>query len=142
MLVILPQYCHLTILAALYTDREATSSQENVLRFVSCLLSLIIVLTVMLSGIEGVQANVANSANGHHGMVSDMPVSSQHEQNAAHPDMCGMAVCGPFVQEVDGVWMAVPVVHNVKYWTEVRRASSAEIDVRVKTPRPCENLPF
>ncbi|MEQ9347257.1 MAG: hypothetical protein RIG26_12520 [Thalassospira sp.] len=105
------------------------------MRFVSCLLSLFIMLTVLLSGIDGVQASVANSGNGHHGMAASMSQSGQHEQHAAHPDMCGMAVCGPFVQELSGIWMTVPVVENVTYWTKERTASSVEIDVRIKPPR-------
>jgi len=105
------------------------------LRIISCILSVVIALTVMLSGAEAVHAKAADINSGHHSVVSVMADSSSHTQDPSHNDICGMAVCGPYVQQMSGNWNAAPVLLSVKYWAKDRTLSPAELDVSVKPPR-------
>ena len=105
------------------------------MRIISCILSVIIALTVVLSGAEAVHANAPDINSSHHSVVSMMTDSNSHTQNPSHADMCGMAVCGPYVQQFSSDWIAAPVLLSVKYWAKDRKLSSAELDVRIKPPR-------
>ncbi len=89
----------------------------------------------MLSGIGGVQANVGNSHDMHHGVSATTSEGMPHNQKDSHSDLCGMAVCGPFVQEADGSWQTVPTLFSVQYWGVDRIVTSVTLDVSGKPPR-------
>jgi hypothetical protein len=105
------------------------------LRLMSCILSLVIGLTVMLSGAGDVQSNSTNFGAGHHGMSVTVATGMSHDEHSSHPDLCGMAVCGPFVQEITVFWRVIPTVFPVMYWNEHRQLVAVSVDVTAKPPR-------
>lgn len=73
------------------------------LRFISCTLVILMSLTVLLSVSGNVRAHSGHDGNSHHDMVSDMDDMSKpfsHDPFSSHADICGMTVCGPFVEEL------------------------------------------
>jgi hypothetical protein len=110
-------------------------TKERSVRILSCFLAIAIAMTVLLSGVEGVQAGSGHGHDNHHGVMIDVSDSSQHDRRDMHADLCGMAVCGPFVKEVEGVLSSSPTVLAVTYWYQDLTLTSAGLDVRAKPPR-------
>ena len=108
------------------------------LRFISCTLVILMSLTVLLSVSGNVRAHSGHGGDSHHGMVSDMnnmtkPVS--HDPLSSHADICGMTVCGPFVEELAGPVSVTLVVSQAAFWITDRSFVSIEADGSYKPPR-------
>ncbi|MFV1851237.1 MAG: hypothetical protein ACMZ66_11070 [Thalassospira sp.] len=105
------------------------------MRFLSCILVLAISLTVLLSGGDRVQAHASDANMPHQGMMIDVSAPVSHDPHSSHADICGMTVCGPFVEDKDSVLMFMPVVSSMKYWVKHRPMVSADQDVSIRPPR-------
>lgn len=108
------------------------------LRFISCTLVILMSLTVLLSVSGNVQAHSSHGGEGHHGMVSDMDKMAQpvsHDPLSSHADICGMTVCGPFVEELAGPASVTLVVSQAAFWITERSFVSIEADGSYKPPR-------
>ncbi|RCK33478.1 hypothetical protein TH9_11415 [Thalassospira xiamenensis] len=108
------------------------------LRFISCTLVILMSLTVLLSVSGNVQAHSGHGGDSHHGMVSDMDKMAQpvsHDPLSSHADICGMTVCGPFVEELAGPASVTLVVSQAAFWITERSFVSIEADGSYKPPR-------
>lgn len=130
-----PQYCHLTQTAGVNNDLGVNFRLENPLRFISCMLVILISLTVLLSGHGTVQAGSGSSGDGHHVVTIDVTKPVSHDPHSSHADICGMTVCGPYAEEQVSTALFMPVVTSVTYWAQDRTLVSAEADGSYKPPR-------
>ncbi|WP_404426340.1 hypothetical protein [Thalassospira australica] len=108
------------------------------LRFISCTLVILMSLTVLLSVSGNVRAHSGHDGNSHHGMVSDMDDMSKpfsHYPFSSHADICGMTVCGPFVEELVDLVSVTLVVSQAAFWITERSFVSIEADGSYKPPR-------
>jgi len=108
------------------------------LRLISCMLVILIALTVLLSGQGNVHAASGQSDAGHHGMVIETtstakPISG--DPHFSHGDVCGITACGPYVDQHDGLSMFMPVVSVATFWIKDRPVASADADGNYKPPR-------
>ncbi|MDG4719265.1 MULTISPECIES: hypothetical protein [Thalassospira] len=105
------------------------------MRFIACILVLMMSLTVLLSGHGTVQAHDGGSGQAHHTMISDIAQPVSHDPFSSHADICGMTVCGPFIEDHSATAMFMPVVTTVTYWVKDLPLVSADADGSYKPPR-------
>ncbi|WP_147252094.1 hypothetical protein [Thalassospira profundimaris] len=105
------------------------------MRFVSCMLVILISLTVLLSGHDTVQAASGHAGQTHHAVMVDAAQPASFDPHGSHADICGMTVCGPYVDEQISKALFMPVVSTVTFWVRERTVVSAEADGSYKPPR-------
>ena len=108
---------------------------ENTLRYLSCILVVLIGLTALLSGHDPVQANVNASGAGHHAEMVNLSVDQAGGGHASHVDICGVTLCGPFADIVNGSSVFMPLVSSAQFWIKDQRLFSADQDGSYKPPR-------
>ncbi|BDW89360.1 hypothetical protein MACH01_21270 [Thalassospira tepidiphila] len=111
---------------------------ETILRLISCTLVILIALTVLLSGQGSVHAASGQPDAGHHGMVietSSVAKPISHDPHSSHGDICGMTVCGPYVDQQNGLSMFMPIVSAATFWIKDRPVASADADGNYRPPR-------
>ena len=105
------------------------------MRFVSSMLVILISLTVLLSGQDTVHASPGPAGEGHHMVMIDSAQPMKFNSHGSHADICGMTVCGPYIEDHSATAMFMPVVTTVTYWVKDLPLESADADGSYKPPR-------
>ncbi|MBR9901050.1 MAG: hypothetical protein GYB19_13475 [Rhodospirillales bacterium] len=99
------------------------------------ILVVLIGLTALLSGHDAVQANVNASGAGQHAEMMNLSVDQAGGGHASHVDICGVTLCGPFADIVNGSSVFMPLLSSAQFWIKDQRLFSADQDGSYKPPR-------